>query len=129
MLINGLSNFGSAIRTIPFGAASAFGTMLSGRLAGKLKVPSIYLILIGAVFQVIGFALLSTLDASKSIQSAAYGFQVVAGLGCSFSWSNLIMLTAFTAEKRDGGTFHISKNLSYSDLPVKMISVCTENIC
>ncbi|KAH7131785.1 MFS multidrug transporter-like protein [Dendryphion nanum] len=102
ILINGLSSFDSAIRIIPFGASSAFGTMLSGKLISKLRVPSIYLILVGAVLQVIGFALLGTLNDSRTIQKSVYGYQVLAGLGCAFSFSNLLLLVAFTAEKRDG---------------------------
>ncbi|KAF2868357.1 major facilitator superfamily domain-containing protein [Massariosphaeria phaeospora] len=101
-LINGLSNFNAGVRIIPFGVAFAFGTMLSGKLASKLRVPGIYLILLGALLQVAGYALLGTLSPSKAIQPGIYGYQVMAGIGCSFSYSNLIMLVAFTAEKRDG---------------------------
>jgi len=103
MLVNGLPNFGAAVRVIPFGGSSAIGTILSGKLASKLRVPGIYLVLFGAALQIIGFALLGTLDENEVLEAKIYGYQVIAGMGCAFSFSNLIMLVAFTAEKRDGG--------------------------
>lgn len=102
-LVNGLSSLDAGVRLIPFGVSFAVATMISGKLANKLKVPSIYLVLAGASLQIVGYALLGTLDASKALQHAIYGYEVVAGFGCSFSYSNLIMLVAYTAEKRDGG--------------------------
>ncbi|KAH8897431.1 putative efflux pump antibiotic resistance protein [Thozetella sp. PMI_491] len=102
LLINGLSNFDAGIRIVPFGAAFAVGTILSGKLASKLKVPGLYLICIGGLLQVAGYALLGTLQASVEVQPGVYGYQVLAGIGCSFSYSNLIMLVAYTAEKGDG---------------------------
>lgn len=102
-LINGTSNFDAGIRIIPFSGASAVGTVVSGKLVSKLKVPSIYIILLGAVLQVIGYAFLGTLRASATIEKRIYGFQVIAGLGCAFSYSNLMMLVAFVVEKRDAG--------------------------
>ena len=67
VLVNGLSDFNAGVRIIPFGAAFAFGTMLSGKLASKVRVPGIYLVVIGGLLQVIGYALLGTLGASKSV--------------------------------------------------------------
>jgi hypothetical protein len=102
-LVNGLSDFEAAVRIIPFGAAFAFVTMMTSKLTSRYRVPGIYLVVLGGVLQVIGFALLGTLGASRSVPRAVYGYMVVAGMGCSFSYSTLIVLVAFTAEKRDGG--------------------------
>lgn len=104
-LLNGLSNFDAGVRIIPFGAAFAFGSILSAKLANGLKVPGIYVILVGDLLQVAGFALLGTLSATVPIQPGVYGYQVMAGFGSSFGYTNLIMLVAYTAEKRDGGEF------------------------
>ena len=106
MLVNGVSSFGAAVRIIPFGGASAVGTVISGQLASKLKVPSIYLIIAGALLQIVGYALLGTLQASPVVEPKVYGFEIVAGLGCAFSFSNSLLLVAYTAEKRDGGKIY-----------------------
>lgn len=100
-VINGTSSFDAGIRILPFSGASAVATVVSGKLVSKLKVPSIYIIVVGAIFQVIGYAFLGTLQPSQSIPKKIYGFQVIAGVGCAFSYSNLMMLVAFVVEKRD----------------------------
>lgn len=105
MLINGFSDLDAGVRIIPFGAGFAFGTIISGKLASRLKIPSIYMVLAGALCQVLGFALLGTLSASTAVSDATYGYQVIAGLGTGLGYINLIMLVAFTTSKRDGGKY------------------------
>lgn len=105
MLVNGFSSFEAAIRTVPFGAASAAGNVLSGLLSSKLKIPSIYIILLGSTLQVIGFALLGTLRETQTIEKKVFGYQVIAGMGCTLSFATALILTAFTAEPRDRGKY------------------------
>lgn len=102
-LINGLSSLDAGVRLVPFGAAVPIGTVASANIAGKLQVPAVYIIIAGAVLQVVGFALLSTLEASTQIPPAVYGYQVIAGLGCGISFQTLFLAIPFIAEKRDYG--------------------------
>lgn len=102
-LVNGLSSLDAAVRVLPFGVASSTGTVLSGRVAGKAKIPAIYIVLFGAVLQVIGFALLGTLHETGGIEPATYGYMVLGGMGCGISYSTMILIVPFAAEKRDGG--------------------------
>lgn len=101
-LVNGLSSLDAAVRVLPFGVASSTGTVLSGRVAGKAKIPAIYIVLFGAVLQVIGFALLGTLHETGGIEPATYGYMVLGGMGCGISYSTMILIVPFAAEKRDG---------------------------
>lgn len=74
-------------------------------IAGKLKVPPIYLVLIASTLQVIGFTLLSTLPTSGDfILHAQYGYEVIAGFGVGVNISTLMLMTPFSVEKRDQGT-------------------------
>jgi len=103
MLINGLSNFDAAVRSMPFGGSAAVGIIITGQLAGRLRVPLIYIIIVGAMLQVVGFGLLATLDESVRIEPRIYGYEVIAGLGTSFSFTSSLILVPLTVEKRDGG--------------------------
>jgi len=102
-LINGLDNFDAAVRILPFGVTFAVGLIASGRLASNLRVPVVYLIIAGSIFQAVGYALLGTLDTSRDIQPAVYGYQVLAGLGCSLSYTTLLLTIAYTTPQRDSG--------------------------
>ncbi|KAF3061049.1 putative MFS-type transporter C16A3.17c [Daldinia childiae] len=101
-LVNGISSLDAGVRVLPFGISSSAGVVLSGRIASKAKVPGIYLVLIGAILQVIGFALLSTLSSSETIEPAIYGYMVLPGLGTGFCYSTMIIMIPFVAKKCDG---------------------------
>ncbi|RYP49219.1 hypothetical protein DL768_005036 [Monosporascus sp. mg162] len=66
-LINGLSSLDAGVRLVPFGGAVPVGTITSANVAGKLRVPAIYITIAGALLQVVGFALLGTLQVSLEI--------------------------------------------------------------
>lgn len=69
-LVNGLSSLDAGVRLLPFGAAFPVGSVGSANIVSKLRVPGVYLVLAGAELQVIGYALLRTLDGSTAIQPA-----------------------------------------------------------
>lgn len=104
-IVNGASPLGAGIRLLPFAFASPVGSIVSAMIAGKLKVPPIYLVLIASTLQVIGFTLLSTLPTSGGFLShAQYGYEVIAGFGVGVNISTLMLMTPFSVEKRDQGT-------------------------
>ncbi|ROW13544.1 hypothetical protein VPNG_04491 [Cytospora leucostoma] len=100
-LVNGLSSLDAGVRLLPFGAAFPVGSVGSANIASKLRVPGVYLVLVGAVLQVIGYALLSTLDGSTTIQPAIYGYQILCGVGSGISYQVLYLLVPFTSDKVD----------------------------
>lgn len=104
-LVNGLSGLDAGIRLLPFGAAVPVGTVAGANAASKLRVPAIYLVMIGAIFQIIGYSLLSTLGNSLSIEPALYGYQVLVGVGSGMSYQVLYLLVPFTSDKIDNGMF------------------------
>ncbi len=89
---------------MPFTFAAPVGSAVSALIAGKLKVPPIYLVMCASVLQIIGFALLSMSSYSPKVAAAQYGYEVIAGFGCGINISILVLLTPFSVEKRDQGT-------------------------
>ena len=81
------------------------GILTSSVVAGRLKIPPVYIIAAAGVMQIMGFALLSTLVDIEKVMAAQYGYQVLAGLGAGSSTCMVLILTPFSTELRDQGTF------------------------
>jgi len=102
IVVNNASALGAGLRLIPFTLAAPVGSIISATIAGKAKVPPIYLVLLASSIQVIGFGLLSSLPLSEIEPNAQYGYQVIAGFGVGINISTLLLMTPFSiAEKRD----------------------------
>ncbi|KAF1962121.1 MFS general substrate transporter [Byssothecium circinans] len=100
-VVNGMSAIGAGIRLLPFTASAPVGSIVTAMLA-KQGVPPLYLVIFGSTLQVIGFALLGTLDPYDSAISAAqYGYQAMAGLGSGTNISLLALMTPFSVQPRD----------------------------
>lgn len=99
--VYGISPLGAGIRLLPFAVLSPIGSGVSAAIAGKAKIPPIYLMPVGAIIQIIGFALLSTGSTGTSPDKAQYGYQAIAGFGVGMNLSILILMTPFAAENRD----------------------------
>jgi hypothetical protein len=104
-LVNELDSFDAGVRLIPYGAAFPVGSMISANLSSKLRVPGLYLSIVGSGFQVIGYALLSTLDSSVHITPGTYGYEVLCGLGCGMTYQMMYLMVPFTVGVRDKGAF------------------------
>lgn len=102
-LVYGTSGLDAGVRLIPFTAAIPLSSIVASGLAGKRKVPPLYLIIVGSCLQIIGFALMATLPASLNVPARLYGFEVIAGWGCGINFSLLFLMIPFVIEKRDQG--------------------------
>ncbi|KAI5917481.1 MFS multidrug transporter-like protein [Camillea tinctor] len=100
-IVNGLSPIQAGIRFLPFTLASPLGSAITPAIAKVAKVPPIYLIILATIFQVMGFAFLSTLPDSKVVVSAQYGYQILAGFGCGANITLTLLLTPFCVQERD----------------------------
>ncbi|KAI0006766.1 putative multidrug resistance protein fnx1 [Xylariaceae sp. FL0662B] len=99
-LVYGLSSLNAGVRLIPFTITIAFGSIFSSTIAGKLKVPPLYMLLTGSYLQMLRFALLGTLPTTPDIPARIYGFEVITGWGCGMSFSLLFVMIPFVNEKR-----------------------------
>jgi len=93
----------AGVKTMPFTFAAPLGSALASTIAGKLKVPVLYIVLLSGVLQATGFGLLASIPTSSSIPARIYGYQVIAGFGCGINISTLLLLVPFVVEARDKG--------------------------
>ncbi|KAF7953324.1 hypothetical protein EAE96_006535 [Botrytis aclada] len=101
-VVDGISALDSGFKLIPFTVLAPVGSVISAVLAGKVKIPPIYLVLVASCIQVIGFALLSTLPIKAAASPAQYGYQVITGFGIGINISTLILMTPYSvADPRD----------------------------
>ncbi|KAI9643296.1 hypothetical protein NHQ30_007913 [Ciborinia camelliae] len=100
-LVYGLNGLDAGIRVVPFTALWAVGLLVSPTLAGRLKVPPIYIIIAGSCIQTLGFALMGTIPVTLQIPSRIYAYEVIAGLGCGLVFPLLFVMIPFVAEPRD----------------------------
>lgn len=102
-IINGLSSVDAGVRLVPFGVTVPIGAMLGSRIAGNLRVPPIFVAIGGAIFQVVGFALLSRLPSTPQIPPSVYGFQVLCGIGVGATYQSLYILVPLIVGMKDQG--------------------------
>ncbi|TGO32417.1 hypothetical protein BHYA_0319g00010 [Botrytis hyacinthi] len=95
-VVDNTTALNAAFRLIPFTLLCPVGSIVSTVVAGKAKVPPIFLIMIGSGFQILGFVLLSTLTASEVTPVSQYGFQVIAGFGVGINLSTLLLITPYS---------------------------------
>ncbi|KAH9905927.1 putative multidrug resistance protein fnx1 [Xylariomycetidae sp. FL2044] len=100
-LVYGLNGLDAGVRLIPFTVMVPLGTIFASSLAGKLKIPIVYIFIAGACLQIVGFALLGTLPTTTTIPARIYGFQVIAGWGCGMNFSLLLVAIPFVTPRAD----------------------------
>lgn len=102
--VNMTTAIGAGIRMLPLLLLlSPLATILAGILVSKLKIPPLYILVLGASLQMIGVGLFSSLGSSTSISPAQYGYQTLMGLGFGFSLSTILMMVPLVVTERDQG--------------------------
>ena len=104
-VVNDVSPLQAGIRLLPFAFSSPFASGVSATIASKFKVPPIYILFIGAIFQSVGFGLLSSVSTSGRFSHVQYLFEVIAGLGVGTNIGTLILMTPYAVSKKDQGTY------------------------
>ncbi|KAI1412104.1 putative multidrug resistance protein fnx1 [Hypoxylon sp. FL1857] len=100
-LVYGTSGLNAGVRLIPFTVVIPVSSIVASTLAGKLKIPPLYLLIVGSCLQVIGFAVLGTLPSTLDIPPRIYGGEIIAGWGCGINFSLLFIMIPFVNEKPD----------------------------
>ena len=100
--VNGLSPVRAGLALLPLLLTSPFATAISGVLTATLKIPPVYLIISGAVLQLVGVGLISSLPiGTKSISPKQYGYEVIMGLGFGMVLSTILTMAPLVVSKRD----------------------------
>lgn len=113
-LVYGLSGLDAGVRLIPFSLAVPFGSGVGPAVATKLKIPALFVIIAGAMLQVIGFALLGTLPDTLTIPDRMYGFEILSGFGCGLCFTPLFLVITGAVDARDRGKFRRSASRTSS---------------
>lgn len=94
-----------------------FASAFAGYLIGKLKVPPFYVLLVAAILQTIGLALMSTVPTSEtSVPRAQYGYEAVLGLGTGLSLSSVILAAPAIIDPKDSGVSPTSFKIAITDM-------------
>jgi hypothetical protein len=98
--VYGFSPLRAGLALLPLLLTSPLATALSGYLTSNLKIPPLYLILIGAVLQVVGVGLTCSLPTNTfSIPPQQYGLEVLMGLGFGLGLSTLLTLARLVVDE------------------------------
>lgn len=93
----------AGVRLLPFSLSAPVGSALSTALVAKFKMPPVIVVLLGAIFQIVGVVLLSTLPVHREIAAATYGYEVILGIGLGLNIVALLVLPPYVVEKHDQG--------------------------
>ena len=100
--VNGLSPVRAGIALLPLLLTSPFATAVQGVLTSNFKVPPFHLMLIGAVLQLVGVGLTSSLPTDRlGIAPQQYGYEVIMGLGFGLSLSTVLTLAPLVVKEVD----------------------------
>ncbi len=100
--VNGLSPVRAGIALLPLLLSSPFATAVQGVLTSNFKVPPFYLMLIGAVLQLVGVGLTSSLPTDGyEIAPQQYGNEVIMGLGFGLGLSTVLTLAPLVVMEAD----------------------------
>lgn len=103
--ISGVSPLNAGICLLPYTFGAALGAVFGNIAGSKRRVAVVNLLLLGAILQLLGLALLSTLPVTKGFPTKGYGFETIAGFGVGVTFGIMILATPFMANPRDLGKF------------------------
>ncbi|KAF7872250.1 hypothetical protein EAF04_003174 [Stromatinia cepivora] len=141
--VKGLSPLQAGIRLLPYALVAPIGSFMANGIMSKAKkFPPVFLVLIGAILQVLGLALYSALDTGTDMNKSQYGFQAIAGFGLGISFGTLVLMTPFSVDLQDLATgtgamvqfrqlgsaigLSIAQSLMNSQLTSKLSSILTK---
>ena len=99
--VDGDSPFEAGIRMLPLLLASPVATAVSGQLAGRFKVPPLYLLLFASSLQMVGVGLSSSVPFISGNQM--YGYEVLMGFGFGMGLVSLLIFMPIVVTRADLG--------------------------
>ena len=101
--ISSASPLNAGIRLLPYTFGSALGALLANLISSTRKVAVAYILLCGALLQLLGLVLLLTLPTTREFPAKGFGFEALAGMGVGVSFGILVLATPFVANPKDLG--------------------------
>ncbi|KAK8119738.1 efflux pump antibiotic resistance protein [Apiospora kogelbergensis] len=97
-----LSPLDAGVRLILFSAVSPIGAIVAAMLCKKKRTPPLFVMLFGALLQILGLVLVTTLAKPDDRDwPGLYGLQVCIGFGMGFAMGTATLLTPAITERRD----------------------------
>ncbi|KAF2821463.1 MFS general substrate transporter [Ophiobolus disseminans] len=100
-VVNNMSPLAAGVRILPYTAVSPISSMVVTAIAGKFKIPPVYLVIFCSICQTVGFALLATVPITETILISQYGYQALAAFGCGANMTLLTIMTPYMVTKKD----------------------------
>ncbi|KAI0144466.1 drug resistance transporter [Xylariaceae sp. FL1272] len=101
---SGLSPLQAGIRLIPLSLTIQIGAMLVAVLTKRGRLAPFYLLLTGAILELIGCVFMSRGPVETPDWHALYGFEVVTGVGVGLSIGAVTLMIPYAIEDRDRAT-------------------------
>ncbi|MCJ1467259.1 hypothetical protein MMC07_005883 [Pseudocyphellaria aurata] len=99
--VSGASPLNAGIRLLPYTFGAALGAVFGNIIGSKRRVAVVHILFLGALLQLLGLVLLSTLPTTKEFPARGYGFETIAGFGVGVTFGILLLATPFVANPRD----------------------------
>ncbi|KAI0899079.1 major facilitator superfamily domain-containing protein [Annulohypoxylon nitens] len=100
-LVNESSPLGAGVKFLAYGVPFPVGVVITSVLAGKFRLPFVYIICLGTVLQIVGFALLSTTPSTVDAWPGQFGYSVIAGLGTGITGGLYNFLNPLSIDKKE----------------------------
>ncbi|KIA75759.1 hypothetical protein HK57_00439 [Aspergillus ustus] len=100
-ITNNSSAIIAGVRLLAFAAGSPIGSFICSLLAGKSRLPFVYIITIGAILQAAGSFLLSSVPTSLHVWEGQYGYMVLTGVGVGMSMTSFYIAVPIVVRKED----------------------------
>ncbi|KAF7931190.1 uncharacterized protein EAE97_009399 [Botrytis byssoidea] len=102
--VNQMSAVDSGIRILPYILVAPATSMITTSLAGRKRIPLVYLLLLGSSLQLVGTVLLLQVRTVVTSVTALYGYEAIAGCGLGVTFGILILGIPYAVERRDLAT-------------------------
>ncbi|EEA26380.1 hypothetical protein TMatcc_005354 [Talaromyces marneffei ATCC 18224] len=99
--VQGLNSLQAGLRLLPFSLSGPIGSILSAGLCKSLRIPPIYIMIVGSILQVLGIIFTSRMSTTDLNWNGLYGLEVLIGIGFGFCLGGATLLIPFIFEKED----------------------------
>ncbi|KAK2603645.1 hypothetical protein QQS21_004226, partial [Conoideocrella luteorostrata] len=100
-LVNNCSPLRAGVNFLAYGVPFPVGVVISSILAGKFRLPLVYIIAVATIIQIVGFALLSTTPDDLNPWPGQFGYSVIAGLGVGITGGLYTFLNPLAIDKKE----------------------------
>ncbi|CAD6456427.1 db50b11c-fbc2-498f-8883-8d4bec37bf7c-CDS [Sclerotinia trifoliorum] len=112
-LVNESSLLGAGVKFLAYGVPFPVGVVITSILAGRFRIPFIYIILLGTIIQIVGFALLSTTPSTVHPWPVQFGYSVITSLGVGITGGLYNFLNPLSIDRKEQCRFHSSRKNTY----------------